>query len=116
VSDELYASAPTATSLGSVYRVCAGRVELDTTMYGCIRVPLDHIIHVAVRPPLPLLGAHPDDPFTPKLRCLRPDMARFVTHVGLERATGPYRLYRFAPPEPEAFVAALAEAIRSFQR
>lgn len=107
--EPVYTTAPTIMSLGSTYHIFSDRVELSTTLYGRTIVPFPHVVRYAVRPPL--LQRAGDEPFTPKLRCLRPDMAAFVTHVGLERATGPYRLYRFAAPDPEGFVAALAEAL-----
>lgn len=114
MSDQpLYSTAPTAASLGSTYHVYADRVELHTTLYGRALVPLAHVVRFAVCPPLVPRRGEDGAAFTPKLRCLRPDMAAFVAHVGLERATGPYRLYRFAAPDPAGFVAALQEAMRA---
>ncbi len=109
--EPIYRSKPTAKSLWREYRLYADHIELDSIPWGTIRVPLEDVKAVHVRPPMVIFDVFRGDyglgelMRTPKL-----DMADLAEHVALEK-TGFWKQFRFTPDDPEAFKAAVDRAL-----
>lgn len=93
------------------YRLFADRIELDTIPWGTVRVPLDDVKAVAIRPPLVVFDLFRGDYGLGELmRAPKLDLADLHEHVALEK-TGFWKQFRFTPDDPVAFKAAVDAAL-----
>lgn len=107
----LYRTRPTAKSLWHEYRLYADRIELDTTPWGTVRVPLEDVKAVTIRPPLVVFDLFRGDYGLAELmRAPKLDLADLHEHVALEK-TGFWKQFRFTPDDPQAFKAAVDAAL-----
>ena len=92
----LYVSKKSAKNLWQEYRVFSDRIELRTHFFGLVRVPMEDVEKVSVRPPVVIFDLFRGDYGIGKL-ALAPklDMADANEHVAIEKDTG------FWPPVPD---------------
>ncbi len=110
-TEPVYRSRPTAKSLWREYRLYADHIELDSIPWGTIRVPLEDVKAVHVRPPMVIFDVFRGDYGLGELmRAPKLDMADLAEHVVLEK-TGFWKQFRFTPDDPEAFKAAVDRAL-----
>lgn len=111
MTEPLYRTRPSAKSLWREYRLFADRIELDTIPWGTVRVPLDDVKAVAIRPPLVVFDLFRGDYGLGELmRAPKLDLADLHEHVALEK-TGFWKQFRFTPDDPVAFKAAVDAAL-----
>lgn len=92
------------------YRVCAERIELQFWLgLHTIVIPFREIESLKVRSPGGSLGGIVE---TFRSFPLKIDASDFCRHVLLKRTTGIFKYIRFAPDDPEKFVAAAAPYVR----
>ncbi|MBL8857616.1 MAG: hypothetical protein JNL28_03805 [Planctomycetes bacterium] len=110
-TEPIYRSQPTKKSLWREYRLFADRIELDSIPWGTVRVPLSDVKAVSVRPPMVIFDLFRGDyGLGELLRAPKLDLADMHEHVALEK-TGFWKQFRFTPDDPEAFCAAVEEAL-----
>jgi hypothetical protein len=111
MEEPIYRSKPTAKSLWREYRLYPDRIELDSIPWGTVRVPLDDVRAVHVRPPGVIFDLFRGDyGLGELLRAPKLDMADLAEHVALEK-TGFWKQFRFTPDDPNAFKAAVDRAL-----
>jgi len=107
----LYTSRPTVKSIWQEYRVYADRIELDTLFFGTIRVPLEDVSAVSVRPAGVIFDlVRGDYGLKDMLRTLKLDWADLSQHVTVERDSGIFRQFRLTPEDPAEFVRQVERA------
>ena len=107
----LFESRPGAKSLWRAQRVYSDRIELDFFPVGTIRIPLDDVKSVAVRPPMVICDLiRGDYGIRDLLRTVKLDFADLNEHVAIEKDTGLWRQFRVTPEDPAAFAAAVEQA------
>jgi len=107
----LYRSLPTVKSLWREYRLYDDHIELDTIPWGTVRVPLDDVKGVSIRPPMVIFDLFRGDyGLGDLLRAPKLDLADLAEHVALEK-TGFWKQFRFTPDDPAAFKAAVDRAL-----
>jgi hypothetical protein len=110
-TEPIYRSRPTAKSLWREYRLYADHIELDSIPWGTIRVPLEDVKAVSVRPPGVIFDVFRGDYGLGEImRAPKLDMADLAEHVALEK-TGFWKQFRFTPDDPEVFKAAVDRAL-----
>jgi hypothetical protein len=116
VEEPIYRSKPTAKSLWQEYRLFGDRIELDSIPWGTVRVPLEDVKAVSVRPPVVVFDVFRGDyGLGDLLRAPKLDMADLAEHVALEK-TGFWKQFRFTPDDPAAFKAAVDRALAARPR
>jgi hypothetical protein len=111
MTEPIYRSRPTAKSLWREYRLYADHIELDSIPWGTIRVPLEDVKAVHVRPPMVIFDVFRGDyGLGDLMRAPKLDMADLAEHIALEK-TGFWKQFRFTPDDPEAFKAAVDRAL-----
>jgi len=100
----LYISPPTMKSLGNEYYIFPDRIELRCRFvffHRIITVKREEIVSIGVfKPPV----------IRTSFKALTLDLADFYEHVGITRNGGMFSQLRFAPDDPQKFVAAAKEA------
>jgi hypothetical protein len=113
-SDPVYTSKSTVKSIWQEYHIFDDRVEFDT-LFGKMTVPFDCIEKVEVsesevegllKGDLHLKGFRP---------ALKLDWANFAEHVVLDKSEGLVKRVLFTPDDPNAFKAALDDALARHQ-
>ncbi|MBL8861029.1 MAG: hypothetical protein JNK02_03375 [Planctomycetes bacterium] len=116
MEEPLHRSKPTAKSLWQEYRLFPDRIELDSIPWGTVRVPLEDVKAVAVRPPGVIFDLFRGDYGLGELmRAPKLDLADLAEHVALEK-TGFWKQFRFTPDDPVAFKAAVDRALAARRR
>jgi len=111
IETPIYSSRPNAKSLWREYRLFPDRIELDSIPWGKINVPLDDVKSVQIRPPVVIFDVFRGDyGLGDILRAPKLDMADLAEHVALEK-TGFWKQFRFTPDDPQAFKAAVDQAL-----
>ncbi len=111
MEEPIYRSKPTARSLWREYRLFPDRIELDSIPWGTVRVPLEDVKAVHVRPPGVIFDVFRGDyGLGDLLRAPKLDMADLAEHVALEK-TGFWKQFRFTPDDPQGFKAAVDRAL-----
>jgi hypothetical protein len=106
----LYESKASGKNLWQHYRVWPDRIELGT-LFGTVKVPLEDVSDVSVRPPVVIFDLFRGDYDLGELmRAPKLDLADLYAHVAIEKETGFWRQLRVTPDDPEAFVAAVRQA------
>jgi len=101
----LYVSRPTLKSIWHEYRLYRDRLELDTHLWGTVRVPLTDVSAVSVRPAGVIFDLFRGDYGLKELvRTIKLDLADLNEHVTIERDSGFWRQFRITPEDPEEFV------------
>jgi hypothetical protein len=110
----LHQSPSSARSLWQAYRIYADRLEL-LTWYGAWSIPFDQIEACEVSEPLlrALVNLRADLSRLP--RGIKLDLADFNEHVVVDRSAGLIRRVLFTPEDPQAFKAALEQALAAFR-
>jgi hypothetical protein len=112
----LYASRPCLKSVWQEYRIFPDHLELDLHLFGTIRVPLEDVTRVSVRPPGVIFDVvRGDYGLKDMLRTLKLGWADLTEHVSVERETGIFRQFRLTPEDPAEFVRQLEAAIAARQ-
>jgi hypothetical protein len=111
----LYVSRPTVRSVWQEYRLFADRLELDLHLVGTIRVPLEDLTKVTVRPKggVAFEVLRGDYGLKDLLRTVKLDWADLNEHVSVERETGVFRQFRLTPEDPAEFVRQVEAARRA---
>jgi len=111
MDEPIYRSQPTAKSFWREYRLFHDRIELDSILWGTVRVPLDDVKSVQVRPPGVIFDVFRGDyGLGDLLRAPKLDMADLAEHVALEK-TGFWKQFRFTPDDPRSFKDAVDQAL-----
>ena len=111
MSEPIYRTKPTAKSLWQEYRLYSDRIELDTIPWGTVRVPLDDVKAVSVRPQGVVFDLFRGDyGLGELLRAPKLDLADLSEHIALEK-TGFWKQFRFTPDDPAAFKQAVDGAL-----
>lgn len=113
--EPLYRSKPTAKSLWREYRLFGDRIELDSVPWGTVRVPLEDVKGVVVRPPVVIFDVlRGDYGLGDLLRAPKLDMADLHEHLALEK-TGFWKQFRFTPEDPQGFKDAIDRTLAEFR-
>lgn len=110
-----YRSKPHAKSLWREYRLFHDRIELDSVPWGTVRIPLEDVKGVAIRPPVVIFDVLRGDYGLGELmRAPKLDLADLDEHVSLEK-TGFWKQFRFTPDDPKGFKEAVDRALADFR-
>lgn len=100
-----FVSRPTIKSVWQEYRIFGDRLELDMHVLGTVRVPLEDISAVSVRPAGVIFDLlRGDYGLKDLLRTLKLDLADLNEHITIEREKGVFRQFRLTPEDPAEFV------------
>jgi hypothetical protein len=110
----IYTSRCTLKSFWQEYRIFPDRLELDSLLFGTMKIPFEQIERYEVSPPL-LSAAGLRLHLHPRLPEIKLDWADVAEHIMLEKDTGKWRRIDFTPEDPAAFRQALDEAIQQFR-
>jgi hypothetical protein len=112
MSESIYVSPRSSTSLWQEYRVYPDRIELQCKVaLHTLVIPADGILDIQIRPPLVFADLFRGKGFAYAFP-LKIDFADACRHVAIKRRSGFIKHIRFTPDDPDKFVEACKTIIK----